>query len=117
MLPGNARLTRALIEESFKNKVFFTKSPFFTLRTSPLSVGGRSRFGVSVSKKELKTAVLRNRARRRMYAILNEFRGSVRDGHAVLLSLKKETATTSLDRLREEVKKSLGAGGLLNPKP
>ena len=48
-----------------------------------------SRFGVVVSKKVLKSAVGRNRIRRRVYAVIESFRPRIKENIDVLIKVQK----------------------------
>lgn len=71
MLPSTHRLTTSLFRDVFSTGRLI-HSGFFMIkaRKSAEMKGVTSRFAVSVSKKVAKTAVLRNRIRRRGYAAL-----------------------------------------------
>ncbi|CAN5139235.1 hypothetical protein BH11PAT3_BH11PAT3_0070 [soil metagenome] len=69
MLPTSHRMPRELFEELLKRSQY-ANSLHFSLR---FKVGApHSRFGVSVSKKISKSAVIRNSIRRRVYASLRD---------------------------------------------
>jgi ribonuclease P protein component len=68
MLPGKIRLTRALFKPLIASRHFY-HSEHFILRAAPSNT---IRIGVSVSKKVAKSAVVRNKIRRRVYSALKE---------------------------------------------
>ncbi|MDB5266775.1 MAG: Ribonuclease protein component [Parcubacteria group bacterium] len=67
MLPQRRRIPRELFNELLVRSEY-RNSGFFTVRYK--KVGAEARFGVSVSKKVSRSAVIRNRTRRRVYAAL-----------------------------------------------
>lgn len=69
MLPRSNRIPRSEFAEIMRSRQF-SNTPHFTLRTA--QGGGRARYAVSVSKKVSKSAVVRNRIRRRVYSALPE---------------------------------------------
>lgn len=67
MLPRSKRLTTAIFDEVFTTGRT-AHSALFTLRMK--KTDGPSRFAISVSKKIAKSAVVRNKIRRRTYSAL-----------------------------------------------
>jgi ribonuclease P protein component len=68
MLPKKKRLTRALFKPLLSARAL-THSLHFWLKASPAEA---FRLGVSVSKKVAKSAVVRNRVRRRVYSAVEK---------------------------------------------
>jgi ribonuclease P protein component len=100
MLPKKNRLERLEVEEIIKSGLFF-HTPSFTFYTQK----GRNRaaFAVSVSKKVAKTAVLRNRIRRRFYLALAGYikdKGIIQNG---VFMAKKGAERLSVDQIRAEL--------------
>jgi ribonuclease P protein component len=91
-----------------------TRSRDLTLRWSVNKHRKTSRFSVSISKKVLKSAVKRNRVRRRLYEIIRlalaEFSGTY---DIVFIVTSAELLTLDHDSLRESVFKTLREAGLL----
>jgi ribonuclease P protein component len=67
MLPKRERIPRSQFAGLLQSRAY-KNSAHFTLRTAPSPSGAR--FAVSVSKKVSKSAVVRNRVRRRAYTAL-----------------------------------------------
>jgi ribonuclease P protein component len=70
MLPRTRRISTKLFKELWQKSGRPTRSPHFILRAIP-SLGSVSRFAVVVPKRIAKSAVVRNRMRRRVYAALH----------------------------------------------
>ena len=62
-----------------------------------------SRFAVVAGVKVSKKAVVRNRLKRQVRAIIHEVLGNVRPGYDVLLFLKSSAVDKSFDDLKKEV--------------
>lgn len=108
MLKKRDRLTAKDIESlSLGKSVFGT---LISLRYKPSPKAG---FSATASKKTFKTAVLRNRARRRVYAALEKSIGDVRAKAFVMIMPKKEALDASFGDLAAEVRSLLGKAGLL----
>ena len=104
MLPRKNRIT----------KEAFPSSQVRGLRIfSPLFSGviykndGLTRVAVVVSKKTAKTAVVRNRIRRRFYAALAHFLKDTDKGYLMVFYPKKEVATAPFPLLKSEVETTL----------
>lgn len=106
MLKKSLRLDRALMKDlGPRPRLFHTEH--FMLRTAPSPLGPR--LGVSVSKKVSKSAVDRNRLRRRSYAAAAEIvPGLARSLY--LVSAKPSAASLSVDALRRELADLLKKG-------
>lgn len=63
----------------------------------------RSRFGVSVSKKELKTAVKRNLLKRRALSILRKIKPQINPGLNCVFFLKKGALDLPYPKLQDEI--------------
>jgi ribonuclease P protein component len=63
----------------------------------------RPKFGVSVSKKEVKTAVKRNLLKRRVLSILREIEPKINSGFICLFFLKKGALDISYQQLQDEI--------------
>jgi ribonuclease P protein component len=72
-----------------------------------------SRFAFVVSGKVARTAVSRNRLRRRGYAAIESLKVSVHPGHTVVLYYKKGASTLSFAEISKEVRQLLRNGGLM----
>lgn len=68
---------------------------------------GLSRAAVVVSKKTAKTAVVRNRIRRRFYAALAPFLKDASKEHLMVFYPKKEVATAPFAVLKSEIEATL----------
>lgn len=68
---------------------------------------GLSRAAVVVSKKTAKTAVVRNRIRRRFYSGLAPFFKDALKGHLMVFYPKKEVATAPFAVLKSEIEAAL----------
>ncbi|MEK7569070.1 MAG: ribonuclease P protein component [Patescibacteria group bacterium] len=68
---------------------------------------GLTRVAVVVSKKTAKTAVVRNRIRRRFYAALAHFLKDTNKGYLMVFYPKKEAETAPFPVLRSEIEATL----------
>lgn len=99
------RLTRAEIEGIIKNsKVVHT--PYFSVRVL-YNNEVTSKGAFVVSKKNFKTAVIRNKAKRRSREAFREVSGKIKNSYSVFF-LKKNILDISVKDLGEEILKVLG---------
>jgi len=103
MLPKNRRISREIFK-SFPGKKKFSESENFSLLHSPNSP--TARFGVSVSKKVSKQAVVRNRIRRRAYSGLRDLISISKPG-LYLFVAKLGAKDVKGEKLKNELKKLL----------
>ena len=76
MLPKNRRISRKLFKPLLESRKYFN-SAHFSLR---LASSDRARIAISVSKKISKSAVVRNKIRRRLYSAMRGILPSLRGG-------------------------------------
>ena len=116
MLPKKQRLTALLLKKLSKERVSFVRTPLFTLRFGALlrELGPRSKFSVTVSKKELALAVKRNSARRTLYRAVQELYPELKPGVFGIFMVKGDIQIMAYERVREEVKKALKDAGLFS---
>lgn len=81
-------------------------SPLFSFRYKK-GQEGFSRFSVTVSKKNAKTAILRNKIRRKVYAILKELYPSIQKGSWGIFYPNAHAITADTTTLTLEIKKLL----------
>lgn len=103
MLPKNRRISREIFK-SFPGKKKFSESENFSLLYSPNST--TARFGVSVSKKVSKKAVVRNKIRRRTYSELRDLISISKPG-LYLFVAKPSAKDVKGEKLKNELKKLL----------
>jgi ribonuclease P protein component len=104
MLPKKKRLTRALFKPLL-NAREQAHSPHFWLKAIPAE---SPRLGVSVSKKVAKSAVVRNRIRRRVYTELARLNSALRPAYYLVVA-KSGAEKIRGEELKNELK-SLVAG-------
>jgi ribonuclease P protein component len=109
MLPAHRRLTTELFNRTITGQVFH--SPLFTLRA--IKAGGKSRFAVSASKKNFKTAVSRNSVRRRVYSDVATFMPKIIDGFFVIILPKPESMKQKTAERRQSLEKILTQCGFM----
>ncbi len=107
------RVPRELFQRVFEKGRSY-HSPHFLLRVLQDGQRGQSAFGVSVSSKFAKTAVLRNLLKRRMRTIFREVSGAVKSSHVFIFSLKRGSEGLSFGELRKEAVELLKKSHLLN---
>jgi len=105
MLPKSNRLPRKLFPELLKASRF-ANSQAFSLRFSDGTVFNRPHIAVSVSKKISKSAVVRNRVRRRVYSLLRPIL-SMLVPRAYLFVVKPGVEKLKIDVLKSEIDKLL----------
>lgn len=98
MLRKALRLPRTNIPEVV-NKGVSLHTQFFTLKILP-SLEAGPQFAFVASKKNFKQAVMRNKARRRMKAVISKFRNDIVPLSAVFL-LKKDILTCDFNDIIE----------------
>lgn len=99
MLPKNKRISK----DSFKS-ILLKGIPYhatnFTLRTLPSEKEG---FAVLVSKKVAKSAVDRNRIRRRVYSLLRDVLPNIKIVSKNIISAKSGAKDLTFERQKEEI--------------
>jgi ribonuclease P protein component len=106
MLDKGRRVPRELFKEVFEEKkhgLEHAHSINFSLISKNV-VEARARVGVSVSKKVSKSAVVRNKIRRRAYSALRHSIDKTRGG-IYLLSAKKGAEKLKFEALKTEIEK------------
>lgn len=111
MIPKTSRINREDFEKIMK-KGGFLNSPFFTLRflKNPLNV---THFSVVVSKKVAKTAVSRNKIRRRTYSILKKLTKNSKNSYFTMLFSKSGVEKAEFKNLEAEIQKLLEKAKIL----
>ncbi len=110
MLPSSKRLSTALFKEVI-TKGKHLHSPLFVLRA--IKTEGLSRFSVSVPKKVAKTAVLRNKLRRRFYSALNPLFVEIKPGIHGVFIVKETILKAHFKSLSTELREFFVKSGLL----
>lgn len=103
MLPKSSRLTSAEVPAVLKEGRGASFGPVRVKYLKREGKGSVSRFAVVISKKVLKGAVDRNRARRRVYTVARAIKSPYPIDAVILLS----SGTLSPDELRANVKEAL----------
>jgi ribonuclease P protein component len=109
MLPANRRLTTDFFNETIVGRSFH--SPLLSIKA--IKVSGKSRFAVSASKKIFKTAVSRNRARRRTYSALASLLPHIADGFYVILLVKSETMKLKASEIKSAIENLFQKAGIM----
>jgi ribonuclease P protein component len=110
MISRSKRLTTQLFKEIIQKGTAF-HGQFFIVRC--LNTQGLSRFGVSVPKKVSKTAVERNKARRRVYSIIKKYQERLVSGKNAVFIMKVGSEKISFAELSNEIEKIFVKSGLL----
>ena len=111
MLPRSQRISTQLFKEIIQKGVAF-HATFFVARIQ--KTGKASNFGVSVPKKVAKTAVLRNKIRRRVYsAIRNISKKGLNSHQNVIFVVKLGIEKLNQIELQQEIEKIFVKTGLL----
>jgi len=102
MLPRSKRIsTKQFVGAIKEGEVLHT--PFFMVRCAKSDT--TSRFGVSVSKKIAKTAVLRNLIKRRVYSAVKELSPLPSPAKKIIFIMKSGSDKAVYAELKEEVQK------------
>lgn len=116
MLPANRRLTTEFFEKTIAGRSFHL--PLLSVKViipatdSPKAVK-KTRFAVAASKKNFKTAVARNNARRRVYSAVSSLLNHVSDGFHVVIIVKPEALKLKQPELRNAVGNILDKAGIM----
>jgi ribonuclease P protein component len=103
MLSSQNRLSTSLFKEVIQKGIIF-HGDFFLARC--LNMPGISRFSVSVPKKVAKTAVLRNKIRRRIYSILRSLGSKIYSNKSVVLIMKVGSDKIAFPILKLDIEKA-----------
>lgn len=111
MIPNTNRINREDFEKIMK-KGGFLNSPFFTLRflKNPLNT---THFSVVVSKKVAKTAVSRNKIRRRTYSLLKKLTKNSKNPYFAIFFSKSGVEKALFQNLELEIQKLLEKAKIL----
>jgi ribonuclease P protein component len=113
MLPSNRRLTTEFFDKTIAGRAFH--SPSFTIKAikPPEDFAPKSRFAVASSKKYFKTAVSRNKARRRTYSALASVLPDIMDGFFLIIMPKPETSKLTPTEFRLALLDILAKTGIM----
>jgi len=110
MLPSAKRLSAEKFKVVIEKGAFF-HSDFILLRL--MKTQEKSRFAVSVPKRVAKTAVLRNKMRRRVYSAVGTMESMIKPGFNVILIMKSGAQKVSLKGLVLDIGKIFVKSGIL----
>ena len=102
MLPHSQRISVHLFKDIMK-KGEVLHSTFFIIRC--VNSQEKSHYAVSVSKKIAKTAVLRNKIRRRTYSIISQFLPRFKMNKKMIIIAKIGVEKMTIDSLKKEIEK------------
>ncbi|KKT45125.1 MAG: hypothetical protein UW34_C0005G0011 [Parcubacteria group bacterium GW2011_GWA2_44_15] len=103
MIPSSRKVGKDLFETLMKKGRSFT-SESLNVRILAVTGGQPARFSVVVAKKMEKSAVQRNKYKRRVYSLLRPFLDKVQPGSVCALFLKKKVGKGDLSLLNTEIK-------------
>jgi ribonuclease P protein component len=111
MIPKTSRISREDFEKVMK-KGGFLNSSFFTFRflENPLK---STHFSVVVSKKIAKTAVSRNKIRRRVYSIIKKHTKELKKPYFITFFAKKGVETAKFNEVEQDILKILEKSKIL----
>jgi ribonuclease P protein component len=90
------------------------RGPLFAVKSLPNSKRDGYRLAVVVSRKINKSAVARNRIRRRLYEAVREMEGDIINPHDIVITVFHDTVLEATpDKLRDQLKKQLSVAGVL----
>ena len=112
MLPKHSRLTKETIERHLL-KARRIKTPLFVFAYTSISGASRAQISVSVSKKVVPKAVLRNKLRRRAYSALAPLLSALPKTTAALVSYTSKDTTITISQLTKEFEQVLKQAKLL----
>lgn len=96
---------------SFDNSRYFS-APFFIAKVKSNTLL-LNRFGVIISKKIDKKAVVRNRIKRLIYSVIGELQQSTKQGYDILFIIRKNAVGKTRKELYLTIKQMLLKEGLL----
>ena len=113
MLPKANRLVKKADFQLLaqKGKPFY--SPLFTLKVFK-SAREASQFGIVISAKVSKKAVVRNKIKRRMTEIIKKMPASLAKNKKVMILVKPVAATKDYPVIKEELERLFNKAGLLS---
>ncbi|MFZ2522876.1 MAG: ribonuclease P protein component [Minisyncoccia bacterium] len=109
MLPKKRRIGRSLFAYITRVGKRYN-SPHFLMYTAPMKAEEKpqdSRFSFSLSKKNCKSAVLRNKLRRRGYSVIKDIIINIESGHYFFFNSKKGVEKVGFLELKGEIVKLL----------
>lgn len=103
MLPSKNRVKRGEIEKSASNRRLF-RGVMVSISMVPGAENSNNspKITVIVSKKIIKTAVSRNRLKRRIYSIMQEHLSHMQSG-IYMIYIKKESKNASYRELKDDI--------------
>lgn len=107
MLPRNKRIQKKDFPAP-KRQGFRVHSPLFSMTVYKNDES--TRVSVVVSKKTAKTAVVRNKIRRRMYEAMKPFMDRITKTSLIVIYPKKEVSTIRFNVLKKEIETTLSKG-------
>ncbi|HEY9583857.1 MAG TPA: ribonuclease P protein component [Candidatus Paceibacterota bacterium] len=110
MLPSAKRLSTLEFKVVIEKGAFF-HSDFILLRA--IKTKEKSRFAVSVPKKVAKTAVLRNKIRRRVYSAIGAMGPMINLGFNAILIMKSGVERASFEELASDIRKIFVKSGII----
>ncbi len=111
MLPKKKRIPRILFKKIISSKLG-GYSKYFSIRYSEPD-NTEVRFAVSVSKKVSKSAVIRNKTRRRVYSAAASLLPSLKNG-LYFISVKAGAESLKLEDIKAELQKMLLKNGFVS---
>lgn len=110
MLPHSQRINTSLFKEIME-KGRFSHGNLFLFRF--VKYEGKSRLSVSVSKKVAKSAVDRNKIKRRVYSLLRGMIDKIKPGYKVIVFVKTNIDKVNFDQLNKDLYSDFVKSGLL----
>ncbi len=111
MIPKNQRISRENFENIMK-KGGLTNSGLFSLRFLK-NPENTTHFSVVVSKKVAKTAVLRNKIRRRGYSIFGKIQKELKNPYFIILFAKKGAEKANFNETEAQIEEILKKSKIL----
>lgn len=112
MLPKGRRIQRVYFKNLLKSNKRFN-STYFLLYTALKKDKTPSLFSFSVSKKNCKSAVLRNKYRRRGYSVISKNIEKIKPGFMCFFVFKKGFTNLNYNGLENEILNLLTSSGVL----
>ncbi len=110
MLPRLLRLNIGLFKEIIE-KGRFSHGKYFLFRY--VKNEGIPRFAVSVSKKVSKSAVDRNKIRRRVYCSVRKLINETQDGYKIIIFVKSGIEKLNIEEISKEIESDFVKNGFL----
>jgi ribonuclease P protein component len=114
VLPRPHRLKHRRDFDAVYQRGIRRNSSYLSLRALRLSVDSPSRIGISISKKVSKKAVVRNRIKRQIRAILRQLLPRLKSGWDIVIGVRSQAVECDYQQFLQELEQLLAKAEVLN---